>query len=203
MSGMNSGARMRAVWPFAPLSLVWIGAWLLGGDLSPLDRETMSALYLGADSDQVLPWLIVTELGGWRVLIPLAILAAAYLFLKRRTHDALFLVGVVISVRILVEWQKILFSRARPEDVHLTDVASLSFPSGHAANSLATYLALAIFLFHSRLAVAAAVGLAALIGLSRILLGVHWPSDVIGGWAFALLCALGFARFAPSSGRAE
>ncbi len=72
---------------------------------------------------------------------------------------------------------------------------SASFPSAHAANSTVTFLAVAILMTKSRLATVIAVVLAAAVGLSRIILGVHWPPDVIGGWAFAGLALLLFSKF--------
>ena len=65
----------------------------------------------------------------------------------------------------------------------------MSFPSGHAANSMITFLALALILAPARYraaAIAAATAASVLIGSTRPLLGVHWPSDVVGGWAFGI-----------------
>ena len=68
--------------------------------------------------------------------------------------------------------------------MRLVEVSYQSFPSGHAANSTIAYVALALLLFDDpkqrRVAVAAAMVLALLIGISRPMLGVHWPSDVVG-----------------------
>ncbi len=78
--------------------------------------------------------------------------------------------------------------------MRLVEVHYQSFPSGHAANSMIAYLAIAWLAFddpvHRRWAVAAALLLSFLIGLSRPMLGVHWPSDVIAGWAFGLFWTL-------------
>ena len=75
--------------------------------------------------------------------------------------------------------------------MRLVDVSSLSFPSGHAGNSMIVYLSVALLLFDDprrrRIAAACAIILSLLIGLSRPAVGVHWPSDVVGGWAFGLL----------------
>lgn len=202
MTEKRRGAWAGLVWPFVPLLLVWMVCLLTGGKGFDLDREILAVFRLDGDGGQVLFWRIVTALGGWKVLVPLAGAAAVYLFVKCRTRDALLLVGLSVGVRILVEWQKLLVGRPRPDAVHLADVTSLSFPSGHAANALATYLALAFFLLHSRRAAVAAVALSLLIGISRLCLGVHWPSDVLGGWAFALVVALAVARFAPSAPKA-
>lgn len=86
------------------------------------------------------------------------------------------------------------FARARPDVVpHLDLVTNLSFPSGHATNGMATYLLAALLIARIRrpLALGFALSVAGAIGASRMLLGVHWPSDVLGGWlwggGFALL----------------
>ena len=73
------------------------------------------------------------------------------------------------------------------QELPLDAVVSLSFPSAHAANSMIAWLGLALIAAPPRLrpaAVAAALALALLVGLTRLVLAVHWPSDVIGGWAF-------------------
>jgi undecaprenyl-diphosphatase len=102
---------------------------------------------------------------------------------------------VTLVGRGLVEAQKYGIARLRPEDeVHLVPVSTPSFPSGHAASSMIVYLTLALVLASGTRwkwpAVAAALVLSFCIGLSRIMLGVHWPTDVIGGWAFGLLWVL-------------
>ena len=91
--------------------------------------------------------------------------------------------------------QKDWAGRLRPEDQqHLVAAQSYAFPSGHAANATLVWLCLALLLPRgprARLAaIWAAVWLALAVGLSRIMLGVHWPSDVIAGWAFGLFWAL-------------
>ncbi len=101
----------------------------------------------------------------------------------------------------LAEAQKYSIARVRPDvEPHLVVVKTSSFPSGHAANSMIFYLALALVLtagtrWH-RPAAVAAVLLSLLIGTSRVMLGVHWPSDVVGGWAFGLLWVLLTLRLA-------
>jgi undecaprenyl-diphosphatase len=104
-------------------------------------------------------------------------------------------IAVTLVGRGLVEAQKYGIARLRPEDeVHLVPVSTPSFPSGHAASSMIVYLTLALVLASGTRwkwpAVAAALVLSFCIGLSRIMLGVHWPTDVIGGWAFGLLWVL-------------
>ena len=172
----------------AALLLVWLGALIWGGAAAPVDQWISSALYLGEGASAAPVWVAVTELGGWKILLGIAVLAWLYLMMRRRTRDALFLLGMVIGVRALVEGQKLIFARPRPEVAHLAEVSSYSFPSGHSAIALATYLTLGL-IFSARLPVMIVLAvLVCFIGLSRVVLGVHWPSDVIGGWALAALC---------------
>ena len=111
------------------------------------------------------------------------------------------LVAVLLIGRGLSEAQKLWIARVRPDlESHLVVVKTSSFPSGHATSSMIFYTSLALILtaetrWH-RPAVAGAIILSGLIGLSRVMLGVHWPSDVIGGWSFGLLWVLLTLRFA-------
>ena len=107
---------------------------------------------------------------------------------------AAILLVAVIAERLAVDGLKLFFGRARPEfDHQLVQVYNLSFPSGHSANSLTAYVLLACFLVSGRFRPAAIVGalaIAFVVGLTRILLGVHWLSDVIGGWAAGLIAVM-------------
>ena len=110
---------------------------------------------------------------------------------------ALVLAGTV-SGSVVVILTKNLVGRARPTLTdHLVQVSSLSFPSGHAANSAIVYLTMAVLINRTvsdrigrAYISAAAVLLVGLIGFSRIYVGVHWPSDVLAGWAFGTLWAV-------------
>lgn len=186
------------------LILVWLAAWRLGGELWPSDLAILSALYAGDVPLLAGAMRIVTELGGWMVLVPLA-LAGALWFARRGDRErALWLLGITMGGRFLVELQKYATGRARPEQLEqLAPIFNLSFPSGHAANSAITYGALALFVVPPawrRTALVAALLLTLAIGLSRMMLGVHWPSDVAGGWAFGLAWTLGWAQLAQAKG---
>ena len=123
-------------------------------------------------------------------MIAILVAGMAALAMARKWRAALLLGLVVLSGRIAVETLKILIDRPRPDfGPYPVTVSSLSFPSGHAANSMMTFLAMALILTPERSrrsAVAAAVVASIVIGSTRPFLGVHWTSDVIGGWAFGI-----------------
>ncbi|MDQ0419225.1 undecaprenyl-diphosphatase [Peteryoungia aggregata LMG 23059] len=133
----------------------------------------------------------ITALGGVTVLTLLVTFVVVYLALRRKFRTAIF-----VTVSILGGWglssaMKLGIARPRPEVVqHLVEVTDMSFPSGHAMLSAITYLTLGAML--SRIEEQptlryffplVAVVLTLLIGLSRIYLGVHYLTDVLGGWA--------------------
>lgn len=152
-------------------------------------------------------WLVqavtdISALGGYAVLSLLVFGTSLYLLLLGRRAAAGFTVGAVVSGVAISLLLKSGFSRARPDVVeHLTHTMTASFPSGHAMLSAVVYLTLGSLLvrIHPRRSVQAllmgyAVGITVLVGISRVYLGVHWPSDVLGGWiigaAWAALCWL-------------
>ena len=119
---------------------------------------------------------------------------AALLLWRKRPWAALVMVVVPPLAGVGSSILKEAFARARPDVVpHLDLVSNLSFPSGHATNAMATYLLAALLIGRVRrpLGLGLAFSVAAAIGVSRLLLGVHWPSDVMGGW----LWGAGFALF--------
>ena len=137
---------------------------------------------------------LFTFLGEPTVLVGAGFLLAAWLWYRSRGRFAAGLLLVILIGRGLAEAQKYWIARARPAfEPHLVIVKTSSFPSGHATSSMIFYLTVALALAPPqwrRAAAACAITLSLLIGLSRVMLGVHWPSDVIGGWSFGLLWVL-------------
>jgi len=198
---------------FGILSLIcWIGALIVivlawKGVSQPVDDAGMRGLRALADA---LPSFVtsimrgISWLGdGW----PRSILAAAfiiYLMILRLARAASYVLYTTLGIAAINAWAlKPLLARARPDIVtRLVEVdQSWSLPSGHAANSAAVYGAIAIVATvlwwrkRQRRAIWATVmTLVVLIGLSRVWLGVHWPSDVVAGWlvgaGWALLLAV-------------
>jgi undecaprenyl-diphosphatase len=181
---------------------VWLVMLIFGGEGVPLDAALRSRLYLGASPEMAHAAIILTQFGGWMIVTAAAAAAAVGLAMRRPRRAAVLLIMVSVG-RLLVEIQKVVVHRARPGITdHLVVVHSASFPSSHAANSMITYLALALLVptgsRRRAFAVVVAVLLSLAIGVSRIALGVHWPSDVIGGWSFGLFWILACMRLASA-----
>jgi len=139
-----------------------------------------------------------TALGGVPVLTLFTLAVVGFLaFTHHKTLAMIFFVGTLVALLLSFGLKEVL-DRARPDLVpHKTQVHTASFPSGHSMHAAATYLTLGGFLarFQQRrrlrifvMAVAGIITL--LVGLSRVYLGVHWPTDVLGGWAMGSACAL-------------
>ena len=112
---------------------------------------------------------------------------AAWLFLRRDHWRGALLGATVVGSRIAVDGLKLMIDRTRPTfDLHPVATHSSSFPSGHSGNTMAVFLAVALIAvpraYRLPAVVIALVG-SVIIGATRPYLGVHWPSDVVGGWA--------------------
>lgn len=176
------------------------------GEVRWFDEGLLMALRTADPADPIGPrWfeetvVEITALGGFGVLALVTLLAVGYVLVQRKWGAALMLLGAVLGGTALSEGLKVGFARPRPDLVaHAVDVTSMSFPSGHAMLSAVTYLTLGALLARTQknarlraYVLGSAVLLTLLIGLSRVYLGVHWPTDVLAGWclgaAWALLC---------------
>lgn len=165
------------------------------------------------------PWLDlaaleVTSLGATAEVALTVLVASAFLWVTRHRFSVLLLWTAVVGTAILNLVLKASFNRPRPRVFPwlVPHVGQSSFPSGHAMTSTVTYLTIAFLI--GRLEPSAAlrrmtIGVAALVvflvGLSRVYLGVHYPSDVLAGWiagvAWASSCALGLEALRHFRGR--
>ena len=144
----------------------------------------------------------ITSLGSSAVLALIVTAVIVYLLLIRKAGTALFVLVAVVGGQLLSSLLKVEVDRPRPDLVsHLVTETSLSFPSGHAMLSAVTYLtlgSLAARFLPGRTTKIFVLSLAVLttllVGISRVYLGVHWPSDVLAGWCagftWAMLCWL-------------
>jgi undecaprenyl-diphosphatase len=155
-----------------------------------------------------------TALGGMGVLIVLTLAVCGGLLLQRKYHAMYLVFFAIVGGLILSLILKQQFERPRPDLVpHGSYVFTTSFPSGHSMLSAVTYLTLAALLarFNSRMTFKVYIMLVALfitllVGVSRVYLGVHWPTDVLAGWAagaaWATICSL-TARYLQKRGQIE
>ena len=185
--------QLRFIAAIVSLAGVWLAMLLWGG--GPLDARIYEALYAGHRPALAAIARGLTALGEPTVLISACVACALWLWYAGRGRLGVLLLLIAMLGRGLSEAQKYWIARARPDlEPHLVVVKTQSFPSGHAASSMIFYLALTIALTSGtrwqRAGPAAAVMLSLLIGTSRVMLGVHWPSDVIGGWTFGMLWVL-------------
>ncbi|MCJ8507732.1 phosphatase PAP2 family protein [Rhizobium lemnae] len=183
------------------------------GDTHALDEAILLALRRSGDLGETIGpyWLThavqdITSLGGVTVLSLMTLLTTTYLVISRRIRIAIFTACSILGGWLASTALKVIIARPRPDIVpHLVDVRDLSFPSGHAMLSAVTYLTLGALLARTQTTratrlfmIAAALFLTLMIGLSRIFLGVHYPTDVLGGWCAGATWAVGCALVARS-----
>jgi undecaprenyl-diphosphatase len=207
-------ARERGVHPLVVLlmlSLVilfgHIVEEMMEGDTSATDNAILLAFRVpGHPATPIGPtWLLqsaidISALGGFTFIWLFSLVTAGFFALTRRWRLLAIFLAAIGGASVLDALFKISFHRARPEIVpHLTYVTNASFPSGHAMISAATYLTVGAMLVRTQPSKRVRVYLlgvfvvtALLIGVSRVYLGVHWPSDVVAGWCAGAAWALIF-----------
>ena len=210
------GAAVLALWGFAELA-----DEVLEGATSDLDRDLLLLLRDGTDPDNPLgPWWLqemgrdLTALGGVAALT-LATLATAGFFAMRRVYgSAFYLLAAVGGGIALSGVAKEFVARPRPDLVaHGSLVETASFPSGHSMMAAVVYLTLGAMIARplpllrlKAYVLSVAMLLTVLVGVSRVYLGVHWPTDVLAGWlagaAWAVIC-LALARWLARHGHVE
>ncbi len=204
----------RALVAFLALTVLLAGVGNLAsevveGDTLAFDRWLIAGLRDPADPGSPIgpAWLKktmvdLTALGGGPFLTLLTLAAAGFLVAARKWGMAVFVVLAIAGGGLVGNLLKWIFVRARPDLVpHLVSVDSASFPSAHAMNSAVTFLTLGVLLSRTQkdprlkaYLLGIAVFLTLIVGFSRVYLGVHWPTDVVAGWAvgaaWAILCSL-------------
>lgn len=206
---------IRQEWPallglMIPAGLIWVFAELADevreGSTALIDRAILMGFRNPADiADPVGPkWLEemvrdFTALGGVGVLTLITLASAGFLLLQRRARTALLLLAAVGGGILISTLLKTWFERPRPDFLpHGSYVSSASFPSGHSMMAAVVYLTIAVMLARTRRRTAErayilmmSVILTFLVGISRIYVGVHWPTDVLAGWSLGSAWALG------------
>ena len=195
---------------FICAGLVWafgaIAEEVVEGDTHKLDMAVLMALRTPGNPADLIgpPWVEemmrdLTALGSYAFIVIVVVAATGYLLLIRKVGLAMFMAAAVVGGILISNLLKMAFDRPRPELDHAARVFTPSFPSGHAMLSAVTFLTLGALLTRANVDwrvklyfLAVAVLLTLIVGLSRIYLGVDYPSDVIAGWcvgsAWALVC---------------
>lgn len=175
------------------------------GEVSSLDSKILFLFRESADASKPigperLQYIVrdVTALGSSTILTIITLFVVVFLFLKKEIRSIVYVLSAAIGGGVLVQVLKVFFSRERPDyALHLASELTMSFPSGHSAMSAVVYLSLAVLVSRiekskksSIFIIATALIISFIVGLSRIYLGVHYPTDVLAGWMIGLFWAL-------------
>ena len=209
------GTVVVAVWALAELT-----EEVLEGDTSTLDRTILLALRTTGDLGNPVgpPWMEemgrdLTALGGVAVLGLTTVVVAVYFLLRRDWAQGIYILVTVGGGIAISSLAKDFFGRPRPDLVPYGSIVhTASFPSGHSMMAAVAYLTLGVLIarLQPRLmlkvyTLSVAVLLTVLVGISRVYMGVHWPTDVLAGWlaggAWAMVCVMA-ARWLVHPGRA-
>jgi len=197
----------------AALAVLVVTGWLsaeladqvMEGDAQPYDEWILSRLRTPGDmTDPIGPvwvediWRDITALGGVPILTLVTMAAAGYLLMRQRYRTVGLMLIVTLGGLLVSVLLKDFFDRPRPEFTSGTSyVMTTSFPSGHSMLSAIVYLTLAALLARTSRPLRFKIyflilglTLTVLVGLSRIYLGVHYPTDVLAGWSMGLIWAL-------------
>lgn len=189
------------------LAFLQIADEMVEGEMEAFDRTILLMFRDPADPDTVIgpAWMHemvrdITALGSFSLLGLIVLAVCAYLYLARMRSAALFVLLSVLGGTLLSTILKMGYNRPRPDLTTMSEQFTASFPSGHAMLSAVTFLTLGALLARFAptrrlqiLSIGGALLLTLLVGLSRLYMGVHYPSDILAGWclgsAWALLCS--------------
>ena len=207
--------RRRELWLLAALVVLGAMVWafveladeVLEGDTLRYDEAILYAMREAGDPQDPLgpPWFEelmrdVTALGSMFFIVFITLIVIGFLVLSGQIGGAVLVFVAVAGGTLLSQALKDAFVRPRPDIVaHGMETFTASFPSGHATLSAVTFLTLGALLMRLRARrrekayiITVAVFLTVAVGLSRLYLGVHWPTDVLAGWTigagWALVC---------------
>jgi undecaprenyl-diphosphatase len=190
------GRRMTILWMLMlAVSVIKVVEDVLGGESGPVDEWVLVLIHGLVPSSLNAFFAAITFTGSGRVLGSLAIVATLTLLVAKRRFEALLLAASVIVAAALVYVLKTLIGRARPALWDTEWYWGSSFPSGHTLVVAAFAMAAALCTMRirpqtRRLAMAIALSWISLVALSRLVLGVHWPTDVLAAACIGMLLPL-------------
>jgi membrane-associated phospholipid phosphatase len=203
LSAMRVIDRLQMIGLLLLIGLTWLAQEIWEKESFAFDARLLWGLHQWANPvlDQVM--LGITRLGDPEVVVVVVLGTCSWLGFRRRWRSLVMLCFLCLGTQILNQGMKLAFARPRPLLwPRLIEEASYSFPSGHAMGSLVLYGFLAYLLRQryprqARLITGIAIGLIGAIGLSRLYLGVHYPTDILAGYAAGglwLMTCLGLLR---------
>lgn len=210
MAPASPNPARRLLYVFAGLAAAMLAAFgmvadeVVEGDTVAFDEAV--TLFFRQDGNLNDPWgptwleeamRDITAMGSFTILGFMLIVTVIFLGLSGKGRSAVFVVVAVVGGTIVSTGLKMLFDRPRPDVEAATRVFTASFPSGHATVSAVVYLTLGLLLaeaFSDRplktYFIGIGVFITAAVGISRVYLGVHYPTDVLAGWSLGLAWAL-------------
>lgn len=214
-----SPAMVLRIFPLvlAIIAVVWIGfegiSRLLVNSEKDLDHRVVLLLRSPTDPGRMAGPAVLEEmmrdftaLGGYAVLVSTIVCFSTYLSIQSDRYMVRFFAGTCVSGYVVSMLMKKLVGRDRPSIVpHLSHVETSSFPSTHSMMSVITFLTIGVLIaWHARdrrlqrLALATPLCLTLFVGISRVCMGVHYPTDVLAGWCAGLLWSWACFTFAGS-----
>ncbi|MDX1607879.1 MAG: diacylglycerol kinase [Candidatus Spechtbacterales bacterium] len=184
---------MAGVVFMASAASVVVGLFILTRPMLQLDIYIQNLLQLVRSQTWVAAASFFTLLGDWKIIVGLAVILVSYLISKKRYGDTTFLIGSVLMGYVFLYLLKWGFGRERPISVDFFGAHEYAFPSGHVFIATVFFFAAAFVLSRYKknkylFLIAGAV--VAAVALTRVVLSVHWFSDVVGGFIFAIFWLL-------------
>lgn len=172
------------------LAFLLLAVLVTVGMTQPLDQAIITSIHTAISPIATSFFLAVTQFGGSVVVTAVSVAILAVLLLRKKRQQAIFFSAVMAGMLVLNVIFKHLIGRQRPDAAGwLVHETGLSFPSGHATAVMALGLALCVLLWSTawRWVVASIAAIYIIvISVSRLYLGVHFPSDILGGWLLSI-----------------